>query len=151
MSYHFDTGGISKRNIFIQVLIYVLSCNKQWLNLNEEKWLLDYFIFFILFWRSSRMCFNSIDLSISFCKCPAFCVFYMCLYTISNQLFTCRSQSLQELRKGGRGLMLLSVTVNSSYMMCLKENPPSLELWQVKSWISGLYCYGRVKSSLLFS
>lgn len=41
--------------------------------------------------------------------------------------------------------MQLSVTVNCSYMMCLKENPPSLELWQVKSWISGLYCYSRVE------
>lgn len=91
------------------------------------------------------MCSNSIDLSISFSKCPAFCVSYMCLHVISNQLFTHRSQSLQELRKGGRGLMQLSVTVNCSYMMCLKENPPSLELWQVKSWISGLYCYERVE------
>lgn len=90
------------------------------------------------------MCSNSIDLSVSFSKCPAFCVFYMYLYVISNQLFTCRFQNLQELKKGGRGLMQLSVTVNCSYMMCLKENPPSLELWQVKSWISGLYCYGRV-------
>lgn len=46
--------------------------------------------------------------------------------------------------------MQLSVTVNCSYMMCLKENPPSLELLQVKSWISGLYYYDRVDILCIF-
>ena len=47
--------------------------------------------------------------------------------------------------------MQLSVTVNCSYMMCLKENPPSLGLLQVKSWISGLYYYDRVEILCMFS
>lgn len=101
------------------------------------------------------MCSASIDQNIGFLKCPCF----LCLLHVLNfnkqvaiyYLFIHRFQSLQELRRGGRGLMQLSVTVNSSYMMCLKENPPSLELLQVKSWISGLYFSDRVETLFIFS
>lgn len=110
--------------------------------------------FFTPFWRVSKMCSVSIDQSMGFLKCPCFlCILHV--LTFNKQVaiyyvFVHRFQSLQELRRGGRGLMQLFVTVNSSYMMCLKENPPSLELLQVKSWISGLYFSDRVETLCIF-